>query len=1316
MIFFNQFNSTKYFKKLSYEPVGIINTSLVKTCCLMLVGVLTIAFQESYAQKMPPMLQPTPPLNPSYTPPNDIVSVNELTGTANVVIPLYTIAAAHIKFPINLVYSATGVKTSDVEQNAGMGWNVSLGGAVTRQLRGLPDDVSKDGKGNGAFGWLYANDGQTISNLSFGNDNNTSTCSDEANDIGLLYSSFSGAMDTEPDIFQVNAPGLSCQMVFDKNKVLQISPFQDLKVSYVVSPQGNTDQGQITSFTITNDEGVSYVFSATSTVSQTAVASGGSTTMDYFNSNYTYFAGGINYYSSWALTQVYDVHNNSININYSQTPKVSFSNPVQVSIGGGALTTLYTMQGWTTSQLPVSISCSNPVYSAGQTFNINYVGTPSSSKSCISNIIGMGHDFIFGYNTVSSSGIFSRLFLNSIIDETCSAQTVNGQTAAVSSYAPINLSFNYLNTTSTTTTLAVPGALNTDYWGYTNSVNNSSSLPSIDVNPSTPGYERYRNKQIAASPSAVYTYAITGSNREADNSSVAGTLSQINYSAGGYTAFSYEPNDYYDNTLQSVVQGGGIRVTQVLDHDGISTNNDFIKTYSYRNGLSGITTGKAISLPIFAFTIPYSGANTGSALWTSSTIVSPVDLSSEDHSILYGAVTETINNGGYTVYQYALPATNWDTNVPVSPNWSPAGLPVWSPTVVNVGRGQNADSSCPSVGVLKNDVNTYPFPPNTNYDFERGLLTNISKFNNTGTQVSETDYYYQTPEVPIDIVALKYDRLKLDVNTYATNYGTYIIHTSARPVVNQIVNKVFDLTNVSPGAQSTSAQVVTTNNTYNAAEHKLSQQSITNADGSINATNFKYVKDYNISTAGDGYTTNLLALQSSNINMPVETYSQFTPVNSTKPVTTGANLTLFGTFPNQGGMGLTIIQGVKPIVNATGNPGPAPIQYRKFTSTNGVNDFNASSISSTNTFQFDSRYTTIENDFAYDYTGFLLSKDDGYKHIKTTIYDNFNTFRLRADIKDARYDEIGLDYPLSFQVNKFTSFQGSPNSYNFVFSPNSPIMDGTSLSNLTRNGEQALSLPASEILMKSVSKSNTAENYIFSIWVNAASAGTLTVTATDGTNTVTMPLAFDATLGNSKYPNGFEYCRVALPVTGLTASSNITISFSSNQDINCTDIFTYPDVASVKMYTYNTTNQKIAETDGNGVSTYYSYDALGRLLFVYDQDNNIVERKTYVNNNTAINNAPAVNLTWSAPAPGYTINNEIIFFHSAITGYNTCTFNGNTIYTWDFGDGTTQSSNNLTMVGHDYTGNKGQQFTCTLTITSPQNSIAPYSISTVVTL
>jgi len=1192
----------------------------------------------------------SPPLSTAYSPVDKYVSVNELTGTANVVIPIYTMKAAHADFPINLVYSATGIKATDVEGNAGVGWNVTLGGAVTRQLRGLPDDMTKDNQGSTYTGWLYNTTGTAITAFNIQNISNTSTCAQQAADINYMSNNFPYSseddnppdLDTEPDIFSVNAPGLSCQLVFDSNHQIRTIPYQDLKVSYT------TNAYQITSFTITNDQGITYTFAATETTNETLTTS-----------SHAYFynpaaTNGMTFYSAWDLTSITDIHNNSINITYTSGTSIPFSNPARVSTGGGDGTAVlqYTLTGTIIPNLVSQIFCSPN----NEVFSFTYIKTPSSDKSCLSTIIGMGHDVNLGYVTnTSTNGSYQRLFLNSIIDQDCTQTTNN--------YTPLNLIFQYDDTSGGNTNLGSPSSNDLDYWGYSNASTptNATLLPTIEVNPSTAGYERYRLQQSTTLPTSVYVYSLSsGANRLANSYAMAGTLSQINYADGGYTTLSYALNDYYDGTLGAlvggigaVVQGGGIRVTQILDHDGISTDADNIRTYSYTDQATGLSSGKAISLPEFAFTTAYSGTNTGSALWKSSTIISPYDLSTEDHTILYSSVKETHTGAGSAIYSYAVPATNWDSSAPASPTWSPTGLPSWSPTNVESGT-----TNCSSIGVLRNDVNTYPFPPNTNYDFERGQLTQAAYYNASGTEVSETDYTYQTPQVPVDITALKYAGNPFSAAT-ATSYAKYTIHTSAGPVTAKVVNKTFDLTNVQPGSQSAVAQLVTTNYSYNDAEYKLTQQSTMNSDGSIYTTNIKYTKDYAFSMPVDDYSESIGSLVNANVNAPVEIYKQVTPAGNNPTVTTSAFLTLYGGFA-----GLT-------------NNLTAPVKRLNFVSSTGVSDFKPSTVTDNNPFSYDKRYIVTENDLAYDNTGFVLSKDDGFNHIQTVIPNSLSNLS-RAVISNAKYNEVAID---ALTQN---------NGYDFV-STGGPVYESESIGRTAPT--LSLELPAGTTMTHNLTQNPNAANYVFSAWVYSSQTGQLNVTISNGTgSTQSGTINYDVTTANpTKYPTGWEYCVIKIPVSSLQPGGPITISFSSTQEVYLDDVLSYPDVADITTYTYDINNYKTSETDANGVSTYYTNDQFGRLLYVYDQDKNIIERKSYLN----VAPLSGVSFTYSLG----TATHQVSFQVSST--FNSCIFNGGTTYTWAFGDGNTVTTTTASTT-HGYPSqDTSANYTVTLTVNSP---------------
>jgi hypothetical protein len=186
----------------------------------------------------------------------NIVGVNPLTGTANAVIPIYTMTNGGVSIPIELTYSATGIKPKDVEQNAGMGWLLVAGGSITRKVRGLPDDVKADALGNTRFGWMYNNNQYKIDTLHILNDGGV-TCRKDTTDIHNIKADFGDLSDTEPDQFYVSAPGLSCQLIYDQSaaKFRPVS-YQDLTITYTTYYTG-----VITSFTIVNDKGIKYVFS-----------------------------------------------------------------------------------------------------------------------------------------------------------------------------------------------------------------------------------------------------------------------------------------------------------------------------------------------------------------------------------------------------------------------------------------------------------------------------------------------------------------------------------------------------------------------------------------------------------------------------------------------------------------------------------------------------------------------------------------------------------------------------------------------------------------------------------------------------------------------------------------------------------------------------------------------------------------------------------------------------------------------------------------------------------------------------------------------
>ena len=1167
------------------------------------------------------------------------VGVDKLTGSVNVTIPLYTVSAGGVSLPIAVSYSTSGVKPTDIEGSAGIGWSLVCGGAVTRQLRGLPDDIIKDNNTTPQtrLGWISNTNGNTINGMSISNSSNPPVYTYVATDVSFINSNFGNLSDTEPDLFSVNAPGLSLQFVFDKDHNIRTIPYQDVKITYA----GNISGGAgITSFTVTNDRGITYVFAAAE--STTRKSGYTSTSPNWFNTDYQQYINGITYVSAWRLTQIHDLNNNSINLVYT-TPGtvVPSSNTVQVNLNGSLTpTNLYSVWQKTTPKLLSSITYQegNGTGSPVTAFNLSYTNNASTYAYIISSLTGFGRSFQFTYNiNVHSGDNYKRYFLSNITDPDCNT--------------PINYSFTYNNLSalpdSTTNQL--------DYWGYiNNNTTATSTYPIVSVNPSNTSYDRYQFGFLSSPYTIVLQPAgLPVTTRMIDTAAIkTAVLTQVHYATGGVSEIFYECNDYYSPLVSDNVRGGGIRVKQITNIDSINKTN-VTTTYSYLDPTSGLSSGAPLSLPQFAFTQAYtSSTEPDTTKWRKSTVVSSNDLSQDDHSIVYGYVRESRSGAGSTLYQFSIPVTNWSSS-------TPSGAPTWSPTTIFSGS-----TTTNSIGYLNNITRSYPFPPSTNYDFERGLPLDITSYDESSNKVSETIYTYSTPQTPVTVTGFKYD-----INTTAEeSYGKYYIFTSAGPLTTQVVNKLY-----SPSAPTTYRQTTETY-AYSGSLHKqVTQITANNSDGTVSNKYIKYVKDYVIASSGDGMTQALLNLQAANVNIPIESYTQITPLGQSA-TTVSADLVNYNVF-TPSGFSLTL-----------------PSAQQKIAAPNGVT-FTPSSISSSspNTFLYDAtHYTTVANYLGYDYSGFLLSADNGFKHISTALTDH-NSFQPAAAIDNARYDEIAFsDFDSKLPVVNFTGT--------------------TTLTTTSRSGQYANTLAAGVTLSKTVNRNLLASNYVISAWIQCSgTAGTISATITGGSNSDPGSTSYAVTTTNpTLYPTGWQYCEFKVPITNITTST-ISIVLSCSTAVIIDDVWAYPDVAQVSYISYDPVAfLKTAVTNTNGVSSYFSYDKFGRLLFAFDQDKNIVQRKIY---------ASATNETnFVAPAIGgsSTAYNGISSSWSMATpSYNSCVVAAGVTYTWDYGDGTTPYVTASTgPVSHTY--NTNGTYTLKLTVSSPNYGSIASSLSVTV--
>jgi YD repeat-containing protein len=65
-------------------------------------------------------------------------------GSIGISIPVYVIKDRQIEIPISLNYQASGIKVEQEASWVGLGWNLSVGGAITRLINGHRDDICYD--------------------------------------------------------------------------------------------------------------------------------------------------------------------------------------------------------------------------------------------------------------------------------------------------------------------------------------------------------------------------------------------------------------------------------------------------------------------------------------------------------------------------------------------------------------------------------------------------------------------------------------------------------------------------------------------------------------------------------------------------------------------------------------------------------------------------------------------------------------------------------------------------------------------------------------------------------------------------------------------------------------------------------------------------------------------------------------------------------------------------------------------------------------------------------------------------------------------
>lgn len=149
--------------------------------------------------------------------------VNLVSGTPQVSIPIYTLEYGGMTLPISLEYDATGVKVESIASSVGQNWSLNVGGVVSRNVKGAPDEGSVAyPKSSIMLNGYYKDYG--LSRL----DSELNRFSNVQNSRFIEFNWWledvnAGKKDAQPDLFYFSTPEGGSKFVFnDQRKVVYL--------------------------------------------------------------------------------------------------------------------------------------------------------------------------------------------------------------------------------------------------------------------------------------------------------------------------------------------------------------------------------------------------------------------------------------------------------------------------------------------------------------------------------------------------------------------------------------------------------------------------------------------------------------------------------------------------------------------------------------------------------------------------------------------------------------------------------------------------------------------------------------------------------------------------------------------------------------------------------------------------------------------------------------------------------------------------------------------------------------------------------------
>ncbi len=611
--------------------------------------------------------------------------VSFFTGTPQISIPLAELRAKGRTLPIYLSYHSGGNRPDLHPGWVGQGWSLHCGGSITRIVNNRKDEMSNDeyqATHSGPYPnteLCYLKNAASLQAIDWSNTNNI------INNWGSSYRFY----DTEPDEFQVSMDDLQASFYFISENAVQIKSKSDASFT-VQFEYGYNDSfaliqrnssilfapsyRYIKAFTITKDDGTVYHFGGDISSIEYSVHCKASLGTYSASTDADRFVGGATV-NNWLLTSIEYPDGESIVFSYEKegTPvqRTDSDYLTRVSIAQDPNYLINDDSSSDRTSYPnVSFMMMRPSYLrsvrctlSGDSFTFNRAQTVELKQ------------------VLSDDELIQRTYAEGGLEQnvvTRAAMKAEDRYFQLSSMAGIrdSITFSYTNNNNSRLKLLgitfrdCNGVLSGSYEMHYNPL----PLPAYGAKQ-TDRWGYYNGKDYEdISWNTINAY------RSVDTTKIkAEILTRLDYPAGGYSEFTYEPNSfsriqwqypgYSMEQLTTDNLGGGLRIKKIKNH--ASDGNETIRRFEYKLA-NGRSSGVSSGLPSFyeetASDIPYTNQSAFGFLpfvnynhvdilhvnyvIGSESAIRPLSSTDGAH-ITYDIVTEIFQDGGKRIYEYS---------------------------------------------------------------------------------------------------------------------------------------------------------------------------------------------------------------------------------------------------------------------------------------------------------------------------------------------------------------------------------------------------------------------------------------------------------------------------------------------------------------------------------------------------------------------------------------------------------------------------------------------------------------------------------------